>query len=92
MPQEPLFGQHLTTKAFEALLKQRCELEIDSPFEATVSIKREEYVVRYILRSLITKAQKERFLLEAINDLKGDDTELITKAQKERFFFIRDHK
>ena len=68
MPQEPLFYQHVTTKAFTALLKLQCELEIESPFEKTAPITNlnheEENAVRYIggyiLRSLRTKAKKEK--------------------------------
>lgn len=93
MPLEPLFYQHVTTKVFTALLKQQCEVEIESPFEdtsgLTTSLNYEEenavrYIGGYILRSLNTKAKKEKdtFLQEAIDDLKGDSTELPKESEE----------
>ena len=68
MPQEPLLYQHVTTKAFIAFLKLQCEVEIESPFEETaptINLNYEEenavrYIGGYILRSLSTKAKKEK--------------------------------
>ena len=92
MPKEPLFYQHVTTKVFAALLKQQCEVVVESPFEETqltASLNYEEenavrYIGGYILRSLNTKANKEKdtFLREAIDDLKGDSTELPTESEE----------
>lgn len=92
MPQEPLFYQHVTTKVFTTLLKQQCAVEIESPFDdtaLTTSLNYEEenalrYIGGYILRSLSTNAKKEKdiFLQEAVEDLKGDTNELPTESEE----------
>lgn len=92
MPNEPLFYQHVTTKVFETILKRRCQLHTQSPFEEPAPVTQmtyeEENAVRYIggyiLRSLSTKAEKEKdsLLAEAIQDLKGDDNELPSESEE----------
>ena len=58
MPKEPLLNQHVITKVFAALLKQQCEVVVESSFEETqltTSLNYEEentirYIGGYILR------------------------------------------
>ena len=82
MLNEPLFYQHITIQVFETLVKQQQQLKIDIAFEdeqaqPVEKLTYEEenalrYIGGYILRTLSTKNPS---LVDAINELKGADSE-----------------
>ena len=80
---EPAFYQHVTDKVFKKLIKQQWLVDDTSStpeIEKRMSYEEENalrYIGGYIVHSLTTKVKKEgnRFLEEAIQTLKGDDSE-----------------